>query len=121
MEGIKTVLKGTMISMILTVVLLLIFATILTYTNVGENTIPAVIIVITAISLLTGSTIVSRKVRKNGLLNGAIIGMTYLMMIYLISSIIGGKFNVTFQSIIMICVGIIFGILGGIVGVNTKR
>ena len=121
MENILTILKGTMISIILTLILLFIFATILTYTTVGENTIPAVIIVITAISLLIGSSIVGRKARKNGLLNGAIIGIIYLLLIYCISSILGGDFSMNLQSIIMIIVGMVFGILGGIVGVNTKK
>lgn len=121
MENVMTILKGTMVSMILTLVLLFVFATILTYTGIAENTIPAVIIVITAISLLIGSSIASRKMRKNGLLNGAIIGAIYLLMIYIISSIVSGSFAMELKSIIMIIVGIIFGILGGIVGVNAKK
>jgi putative membrane protein (TIGR04086 family) len=64
MESVKTILKGTMISVLLTLVLLLIFATVLTYSNVAENTIPAVIIVITAISLLVGASIANRKIKK---------------------------------------------------------
>lgn len=121
MEGLITVFKGTMISIVITLILLLVFATVLTYTNVGENTIPAVIIVTTAISLLIGSGIASRKVKKNGLINGAIIGGMYLLLIYIISSIIRGGFDINLKSIIMICAGIIFGILGGIIGINTKK
>jgi len=121
MENVITILKGTIISIILTLILLLIFATILTYTTVAENTIPAVIIVITAISLLIGSTVVGRKARRNGLLNGAIIGVIYLLLIYIISSILGGNFNLGLKSVIMIIAGISFGILGGIIGVNTKK
>ena len=121
MENVLTILKGTMISIILTLALLFVFATVLTYTTVTESTIPAVIIVITAISLLIGSSIVGRKARKNGLLNGAIIGTIYLLLIYVISSILGGSFAISLKSIIMIIVGILFGILGGIVGVNMKK
>ena len=121
MESIMTILKGTLISIILTLILLFIFATILTYTNIAETTIPAVIIVITAISLLIGSSIASRKMKKSGLLNGAIIGGLYLLVIYIISSITSGSFAMTLKSIIMIIVGIAFGILEGIVGVNSKK
>ena len=121
MESIMTIFKGTMVSIGVTLVLLLIFATILTYTNIAESTIPAVIIVITAISLLIGSTIASRSMRKNGLLNGAMIGTIYLLIIYIISSIIGGSFAINLKSIIMIIAGMLFGIIGGIVGVNTKK
>ena len=121
MEGLITVLKGTMISIVSSLILLFIFATILAYTNVAEVTIPAVIIIITAISLLLGSSISSKKVRKNGLLTGATIGAIYLVTLYIISSIIKGEFAINFQSIIMIIAGIIFGILGGIIGINTKK
>lgn len=121
MESVMTILKGTVVSIIITLVLLFVFATVLTYTKVAEATIPAVIIVITGISLLIGSTLATRKMRKNGLLNGAIIGVIYLSIIYIISSIIGGNFGMNLKSVIMIIAGIIFGILGGIVGVNTKK
>ena len=121
MENIITILKGMMVSILATLILLFIFATVLTYTDVAETTIPAVIIVITAISLLIGSGIASRKMKKNGLLNGAIIGGIYLLIIYLISSIAGESFGINFKSIIMIIAGIICGILGGIIGVNTKK
>ena len=121
MESIMTILKGTIASILVTLILLFIFATILTYTNLAEATIPAVIIVITAISLLIGTGIASRKLKKNGLLNGGIIGGIYLLILYIISSIIGGNFGMNFKSIIMIIAGMICGILGGIVGVNTKK
>jgi len=121
MKNVKIILKGSIISIILTMILLFIFAILLTYTNISENTIPAVIIVITAISLLIGSSIASRKMKKDGLVNGAIIGGIYLLTIYIVSSIISGNFNMNIKSIIMIGVGTLFGILGGIVGVNTKK
>lgn len=121
MESIKTILKGSIISIILTLLLLFLFATLLTYTNISENTIPAVIIIITAINLLIGSSIASRKMKKNGLINGGIIGAIYLLTIYIISSIVSGSFSMNLKSIIMIAVGILFGVLGGIVGVNTKK
>lgn len=52
MENIKDIFKGVGISLALTMLLLLIFSVILTYTNVSENTITPVIIVVTAISIL---------------------------------------------------------------------
>ena len=60
------------------------------------------------------------KIRKNGLINGGIIGGAYILIIYLISSILNWKFGLEIQSIIMIVIGMIFGILGGIIGVNKK-
>lgn len=114
------ILKGVGISIIFTLVLLIIFSVILTYTNIQENVINPVIMIITAISILIGSSLVNIKIRKNGLINGGIIGAIYIIIIYLISSILNWKFSLNIQSIIMIAVSIIFGILGGIIGVNRK-
>ena len=113
------ILKGIGISLITTLVFLIIFALILTYTQVEEKTINPVIVVITALSILIGSSIVNIKIKKNGLINGAIIGGAYMLIIYLISSILNWKFGLNAQSIIMIVVGVIFGTLGGILGVNN--
>ena len=53
----KNIGKGLMLSLVITFVLLFIFAILMTYTNISENTIDTVIIVITAISILIGSSI----------------------------------------------------------------
>ena len=90
------------------------------YTNIQENVINPVIMILTAISILIGSSIGNAKIRKNGLINGGIIGGAYILIIYLISSILNWRFSLNVQSIIMIVVSIIFGILGGIIGVNKK-
>ena len=119
-NNLKGVIKGVVISYIFTIVMCLIYAIVLTYTNVQENTIPPVIIVITAISIFIGSTIGNYKIQKNGLLNGALVGLIYIVTIYLISSILNGYFTLNIASIIMIVLSILFGILGGIIAVNRK-
>ncbi len=120
-KTIKNIAIGIGIAFITTFILLLIFSAILTYSNISENMINPTIIVITAISILIGSSIVNMKIKKNGLINGGIIGGLYILTIYLISSLLNWKFALNTQSIIMIIVGIVFGILGGIIGVNQKR
>ena len=117
-KNVTSILKGVAISLITTFILLVIFSAILTFTNVQENAIVPVVIVITGVSLLIGSTIGNRKIRKNGLINGALVGLIYILILYLISSILNGNFLLNMKSIIMIIVSIIFGILGGVIAVN---
>ena len=117
---IKNIFKGVIISIVSTLIFLLIFSIILTYTSISEDSIPLVIITITAISILLGSSISNLKIKKNGILNGATIGAIYFLLIYLLSSFINMNFSFSNQTFILIGVGILFGILGGIIGVNKK-
>lgn len=119
-NNIKKILKGSIISMLITIIALLIFASLLTYTSMSEATIPAVIIVTSIISILIGSTISMSNVKRNGILNGALIGLIYILAIYLLSSIIQGNFAVNAYSIIMIIGSVIAGAVGGIIGVNRR-
>lgn len=114
------IIKGVIISIIFTLIFLCIFSIILTYTNVSEKIINPVIIVVTAISIFIGSSIGNLKMKKNGLLNGALIGGIYLLTIYLLSGIINQNFSLTMQSLIIIIAGMICGIFGGIIGVNKN-
>ncbi len=113
--------KGVLISLLFTIIFLIIFSTLLTYTNISEKLITPVIIVITAISIFIGSTIGNLKMNKNGLINGGAIGGIYLISIYVISSIISQNFALNMQSLIMIIIGIICGMFGGIIGVNSRK
>lgn len=109
-NNIKNILKGVIVSIIATLIFLLIFSIILTYTNISENSIEPVIITLTAVSILIGSSIASLKIKKNGILNGAIIGALYFLIIYLISSIVNFNFMINMKTIILILIGTAFGI-----------
>ena len=116
----KNILKGVIISFLCTLLLLLIYAIILTYTDFSESSIVPVIMIISSISILIGSSIGNYKIKKGGMANGALIGMLYFIIIYLLSSIINMNFEISMQVCILVLTGIIFGILGGIIGVNKK-
>lgn len=115
------IIKGSILSIILTIICLLIFSLILAYTNIPEKTMIPVITVVTAISILAGSIISVSKIEKKGIINGALVGLIYILTIYIISSIAKGNFGITINSIILIASAIIAGMLGGIIGVNIKN
>lgn len=119
-KNIIRIIKGSVTAIILTLLLLLIFAIILTYTSLKESVINPVIIVISVISILIGSSISTLKISKNGLLNGALVGIIYILTIYLLSSITSSGFGINLYSIIMMILSIIAGMIGGILGVNMK-
>ncbi len=114
------ILKGSATSIVITLILLLIYSALLTYTNINENTMPITIITITAVSILAGSLVSSLNIKKNGLTNGALVGLIYIVVIYLLSSIISQNFMLSIYSVIMIITSIIAGAVGGIIGVNKR-
>ena len=114
------ILKGVGLSVGFTLTFLLIFSLILTYTNVTEEWTAPVIIVLTGISILMGSSIVNIKLKKNGILNGAGIGGIYFIVLYIISRLISMNFTLNIKTIATILIGVVFGIIGGIIGVNKK-
>ena len=120
-NNILRIIRGSLFSIIISVIGLLIFAIVLTNSNVSEDVIPIVIIVISNLSILIGSIIRNKRIEKNGIVNGMLVGLIYLIIIYLASSIVIKSFNFNMKSVIMILCSIISGTIGGIIGVNLKK
>ncbi len=119
-NAIINILKGSAISIIATLIFLCIFAILLTYTNLNENTLPTVVIVITVLSILIGSQLATGKIKRNGIINGAMVGVLYILTIYLLSSIVTKNFSLSKYSTVMIVASCLVGGIGGIIGVNKK-
>lgn len=120
MNKLTTIILSAIYSIILTLILLFIYAILLAYTNIPESTMEIAIITISALSILIFSVMCMLKIKSKGILNGGIIGFIYMGTIYLLSSIIQTGFNLNVYTIIMIVSGILCGMLGGIIGVNIK-
>jgi len=120
-NNLMNVFKGLILSFIFTLVLLFVFSVLLTYTNISERTIAPVVIIITIISILIGASISTSKIRKNGIIFGGVIGIVYIMSLYLISSIVETGFALNIYSIVMIILSILAGMIGGIVAENIKK
>lgn len=117
-RNIVRVVKGSIFAILITAIFLLIYAILLTSTNISENTMTAVVITVSGVSILIGSSISSFKIKKQGIINGALVGLIYITALYLLSSIIFVGFEFNLSSIIMLVVSIITGMIGGIIGVN---
>ena len=120
-KNIIRIIKGSIFSIILSLVLLLIFAVLLTYTEISESTIAPVVTIIVGVSILLGSTISTIKIKKNGILNGGLVGLIYTTILYIVSSIVLTNFSFNINSLIMIATSVIAGMIGGIIGVNLNH
>jgi len=109
-NNLNYIIKGIITSIIFSLLSLIIFAALLTYTNLSEGSIYPVVIILSTLSILIGSSISTIKIKKNGLLNGSIIGATYIFLLYIISSIVNTGFGVNTYTIIMMIAGVLAGI-----------
>ena len=120
-NSIKSFLKGYLYSILITCILLCVYAITLVNTNIKEDSINLVVIIITAISILIGSSFSCLKIKKNGILIGISIGAFYFFSLYILSAVLGNGFLLNLKSVIMIISGTILGGIGGIIGVNMRK
>ena len=119
-KNIIRLIKGSISSIIISVIFLFVYAIVLTYTTVPESTMPLVITVIIGVSILIGSSISSMKIKKNGFINGGVVGLIYMLFLYISSSMALSGFSINLNTLILIISGIVVGMIGGIIGVNIK-
>ncbi len=121
-EGIqyfKLFIKSLFVSLLLSLVGIFILSLLVSLTSLKESVIGPVVIFISTISILIGGLMIAQKTKKKGILHGALVGLSYMLLLYVISSLTNMHFILEFNSIIMILFGILGGAIGGIFGVNT--
>ena len=113
--------KGIIISILISLLLILIYGILLTYTRISESPMTTVIMIITIISITLSSIYVAMRVASRGWLNGAITGLLYMIIIFLISLLF--KIGVPFDKFIFsrMLMGFVIGALAGIIGINLKK
>lgn len=113
--------KALSISMAITLIVFIIYAILLTYTNVSEKNINTVAILCTVLSTAVAGFDCARGIKSRGLLWGILSGGIYAIIIFIIGIASGeGGFSFTGRSAVTIIVALAGGGIGGIFGVNKK-
>lgn len=118
---ITVVFKNVLISYAISLILFLIFAFIITYTDISYNIISPVSVAITLTGILVASILSGRKSSEKGWLTGCITGLIYMTILYAVGSIVFKNPGISSNGIIMIIAGILSGALGSIIGINNKN
>lgn len=118
MEKIKNYLLCLLITFCISAILLSVASLIFAYTSINDKYLQMFVFGIVTISILIGSTVLSKKIKEKGLLIGGIFGITYLLIIFFISAIAYSNFSITNTLFMYAGISILSGIVGGIIGVN---
>lgn len=120
-ENYKILGKNLSISIIITLTLLFVLSMVLSLSSVSESIMGVSIIFISSFSILVGAFLASRKIKEKGIIFGSILGLTYMLILYLISSLINTNFAFSLNVLYMFLGGVVGGAIGGILGVNLNQ
>ncbi|MBQ8451484.1 MAG: TIGR04086 family membrane protein [Clostridia bacterium] len=112
--------KGLIISIILSLVCVLIFAFLLKWFNFNDSVIKTVTFGIKCLSVAVG-TLVAVKGNSKGLIKGAIFGIIYICVAFLTFGILAGSMAVDISNLLDLLSCMLVGAIIGVIKVNKSN
>lgn len=110
--------EGVLRGFIITVILLLIFAVVMTFVEVSSRASYIFYLITTILSIMYASIYAVRKIGKKGWLIGILVTLLYLSILYVVSIISGNSMVMGADGFARVLLAIIVGALSGIIGIN---
>ncbi len=120
MEKSNSIIKGTMIAYLITIVSLLIYNAVLSFSDLSGDSIAMSTAIITTISAAVGGLYASMKIGEKGLIYGLFIGFLYISCLALVSYLAKDNFILTINTLYKVLLVTLAGGIGGVIGVNFK-
>ena len=105
--------KGVLVAAIISLGLIVLFAFFMKWFSLSDAVITPITLVIKGVSILIGS-IIEVKGDKKGLLKGFSFGEVYMLVAFVVFSILSGDFSFSVSTILDFAFA---GLLGGVVGI----
>lgn len=114
------IFKGVIFSLIISVLTVVVFAIIVKFANLSSKTVEIVNIALKIISILVG-TLLAVGSGRQGLFKGGIIGLLFVLVSYLVFSLINGSFSVNPLTAFDVIFCLVAGLLSGVFAVNVRK
>lgn len=115
-----SLLKGAIVSVSMTLILILLFALFIRFFNINDNWIFPINQVIKIISLFAGIMAAIKYNNEKGFVKGIILGIIYFILSFIVFSILQGAFTVNVGNLYDFILTIFASGLIGIILVNIK-
>lgn len=115
------IVKGSVVALCCSLLLVLVFAFLLKFTNIPEEAISPINQVIKGVSVFLGVFIGMKKSKELGLLSGFLIGLIYCVVAFFVFSLLGGSFVLDLTFLTDILFSTIIGGVCGIICINLKK
>lgn len=110
--------EGLLRAFVLTLILLLLSAVVRTFASLPDGIVNMTILVSTMLGVMYGTIYATRKIRRKGWIIGLCLGLTYIVILYIVSMIAGRESAVTIRDFTRIILAIVTGTLSGMLGIN---
>lgn len=115
------ILRGVLMALALTIVLVLILAIIYKFVDMSDTTIKVINQVIKVASIGFGIFLCLKKDKTQGMLKGSTIGALYMLLSYLVFSLLVSSFYFSLAILYDLIFGAILGLLFGVIFVNFSK
>ena len=115
----KAVFMGSVFSVIVTLILVLIIATVYYFANINDTVLNVLLILVSAVSAFLGGLFSSKRSGDNGLVHGLLTSLVYLIILFAAAFAVNKQLSPAPRLITMLVAGSAAGMLGGIFGVNA--
>ncbi|SHI51361.1 putative membrane protein, TIGR04086 family [Geosporobacter subterraneus DSM 17957] len=112
--------KGIIAAYLFSLVIFLVMALMITYTNISESILPIFTSVILILSITISGIYTGTKLKRKGWLNGALTGLVYILLLFMMSWIFVDGFSIDRWTLYRTIIAVISGGIGGMIGVNMK-
>ncbi len=117
-SSLPLLVKGLVLGIFLSLVLLLVITLVMFFTPLPEMITPYLIFASTLLGIMYGSYFVGQRVDEKGWLRGGLVGFFYVVVLFLVSIFFPVAVPFSFDIVIKLFLGFVFGAAGGILGIN---
>lgn len=114
-SSVLTILKGALNALIVSLLSILLFAFIIKLTSISDGLIKPINQVIKVLSIFLGCMFAFKKDGEKTILKGAIIGVVYTILAFVLFSILNGKFEFSASLIYDLLFSIAIGVICAII------
>ncbi|MBD7915012.1 TIGR04086 family membrane protein [Clostridium sp. Sa3CUN1] len=114
----KSVLKGLVWALVITIVATIIFSFVMNKFPIGEKIFNIIYVVISCLALVLGSVVAVKSYGSKGWIVGLAVGCIFYIVLYFIGIIFGAEATLTIYDFIKFTLCIFIGLLSGMLGIN---
>ena len=115
MVMIKSICKGVLCAVIVTLLFILGFALVVQLSGIRSNAITPIMQVVKVVCIFVAVAIALKHAKSKGWLYGALVGMLYMVLTFLIFSLMDGKFTVGISALSDLLFQTLVGLVSGVI------